>query len=185
MEADGSSLATGNLTFDDTGAIQSTSGLTALSWNPGGGAANPQLLTFNYNDVTQYGLPTVVRGIDPNGFATGNPTGVDIDKDGIISMLYSNGEISSIGQVSLAKFSNPQGLFSSGSTSWVETNDSGRPQINQTNSVGSIKSGALEDSNVDLTEQLVRLIAAQRFFQANAQSIRAGDTLTQTIINLE
>lgn len=185
VEADGAIIGSGNIVFNTDGSLQSSAGLSALLWSPGNGAAANQAIDLDLSESTQYGSDTLVRNIKPNGNSSGNPVGVSIDKDGILSVAYSNGDIQTIGQVALASFDNPNGLFASGNTTWTETNDSGRPTINASNSIGALKSGALEDSNVDLTEQLVRLITAQRTFQANAQSIRAGDTLTQTIINIE
>lgn len=185
IEADGAPLSSGTITFNSDGSYQSSTGLSNMSWNPSNGAAPGQTVDFDLSDATQFGSPTAVRSIETDGSPSGAPVGVNIDSDGIVSVVYNNGNILSVGQVAVATFDNPNGLFSAGNTSWSETNESGRPLVNASNSTGSIKSGALEDSNVDLTEQLVRLITAQRTFQANAQSIRAGDTLTQTIINIE
>ena len=185
VDIDGSAITTGNIVYDTSGDIQSVTGLDAVTWNPGGGAAPNQTLAMDYTDSTQYGSSTSVRSIGADGYASGIPSGISIDNDGVISIKYSNGEISPAGQVALARFENPQGLYSVGDTSWSETKDSGRPIVTQDNSIGAINSGTLENSNVDLTEQLVRLITAQRTFQANAQTIRAGDFITQTVINLE
>ncbi len=185
VESDGTIIGSGDINFGTDGTYQTSTGLSALLWTPGNGAATNQSLEFDLSNTTQYGSDTLVKSIQSDGNSSGNPSGVSIDKDGMISVSYSNGDIKTIGQVALAQFDNPNGLFAAGNTSWGETNDSGRPLINAANSIGAVKSGALEDSNVDLTEQLVRLITAQRTFQANAQSIRAGDTLTQTIINIE
>lgn len=185
IESEGNILSSGTLTFNNDGSLQSSTGITSISWDPGNGAAPGQSLDFTYSKTTQFGSGTVVRGLDADGYTTGIPANVSIDDNGVVLLLYSNGETGEVGQVALARFDNPQGLRSMGDTAWSETNDSGRALVNADNSVGALRSGALEDSNVDLTEQLVRLVTTQRLFQANAQSIRAGDVLTQTVINLE
>ena len=99
---------------------------------------------------------------------------------------YSNGQSQVVAQVVLANFANQQGLKPVGDTSWVETFASGAPVVSEpgTAGLGLLQSNALEESNVDLTAQLVKMIEAQRNFQANAQTIQAEDTITQTIINL-
>jgi flagellar hook protein FlgE len=99
---------------------------------------------------------------------------------------YTNGQSKTLGQVALANFANPQGLRQLGDTSWAESFDSGVALVGQPGSasLGNVQSGALEGSNVDLTEQLVSMITAQRNFQANSQVIKTEDTITQTIINI-
>ena len=106
--------------------------------------------------------------------------------DGMINARYTNGQTKVLGQVALADFANPQGLTAIGNTSWAESNRSGEPRIGPPNSasLGVINAGALEDSNVDLSAQLVQLIIAQRNFQANAKAIETASTMTQAIINL-
>ena len=99
---------------------------------------------------------------------------------------YTNGESRALGQIALASFNNINGLQPVGDTNWVETFSSGPPNVAEagTAGLGGIQSSALEDSNVEITEQLVNLIVAQRNFQANAQVIQANDAITQTVINL-
>ncbi|MFT5117769.1 MAG: flagellar hook-basal body protein [Kiritimatiellia bacterium] len=137
-------------------------------------------------DSTQVGSEFEVRALDQNGSTTGRLVGIDVDDSGIIFARYTNGENQILAQVGLADFPNSQGLQSLGDTSWAQTFDSGEPVIGGpgTASLGLIQSGALEDSNVDLSEQLVNLIIAQRNFQASAKTIETADTITQTIINL-
>lgn len=138
------------------------------------------------DDSTQVGSEFEVRTLDQNGSTTGRLVGINVDDSGIIFARYTNGENQALAQVALADFSNPQGLQPDGDTSWVQSFESGEPIIGGpgTASLGLIQSGALEDSNVDLSEQLVNLIIAQRNFQANAKTIETADTITQTIINL-
>ncbi|KTD63866.1 flagellar hook protein FlgE [Legionella spiritensis] len=148
--------------------------------------ANPLNFTVDLSNSTQFGSPFAVQSNVQNGFTTGRLEGLDIDAEGIILGRYTNGQSRAMGQVLLANFANPDGLQNLGETSWAETGASGQPLIGvpNTSSLGLIQSGALEDSNVDLTSELVNLIGAQRNFQANAQTIRTADAVTQTIINI-
>ena len=127
-----------------------------------------------------------VRGVNQNGSTTGRLAGLDIDQSGVVLARFTNGENQILAQIALADFDNPQGLDVLGDTSWSETFESGEPAIGPPNtaSLGIIQSNALEDSNVDLSEQLVRLIIAQRNFQASAKTIETADQTTQAIINL-
>ncbi len=127
-----------------------------------------------------------VSDTDQNGFAVGRFSGVEIANDGTLLARYSNGEALVLGTVALADFPNDQGLQQVGDTMWVENFESGAPNIGApgTAALGVINSKALEESNVDLSEQLVNLIIAQRNYQANAKTIETADQITQTIINL-
>ena len=113
-------------------------------------------------------------------------SGFTVSENGNINARYSNNESQVLGRVALANFDNQQGLRSIGDTNWAETNDSGPVLVGEatTSSFGSISSGALEDSNVELTEELVSLILAQRNFQANSQTLETLDELREAIINL-
>jgi flagellar hook protein FlgE len=137
-------------------------------------------------DSTQVGSEFEVRSLDQNGSTTGRLVGIEVDDSGVIFARYTNGENQILAQVALADFPSSQGLQAQGDTSWAQTYASGEPVIGGpgTASLGLIQSGALEDSNVDLSEQLVNLIIAQRNFQASAKTIETADTITQTIINL-
>ncbi|MEJ2529016.1 MAG: flagellar hook-basal body complex protein, partial [Gammaproteobacteria bacterium] len=143
-------------------------------------------LSFDYSDTTQYGSSFAVNNLTQDGYAPGRLSGVDIDNSGVVFARYTNGQSDALGMVALAKFNNQQGLRQLGDTSWAETYDSGDVQMGApgTSSLGLIQSGGLENSNVDISEQLVNLITAQRNFQANAQVITTADTITQTIINI-
>lgn len=123
---------------------------------------------------------------DQDGYSTGRLSGLDIDASGIIFARFNNGEAQVLGQVALAGFNNEQGLQPQGSTGWSETFESGAPQIGtpQTASLGLLESGKLEDSNVDISEELVNLIIAQRNYQSNAKTIETADQVTQTILNI-
>ncbi|ARG99894.1 flagellar hook protein FlgE [Legionella micdadei] len=148
--------------------------------------ANPLNFTVDLSNCTQFGSPFAVQSSTQNGFTTGQLNSVSIDQDGVLFGLYTNGQSQIMGQVQLANFPNLNGLQPLGNTTWGETASSGQALVGNpgTASLGLIQSGALEESNVDLTNELVNLITAQRYFQANAQTISAGDTITQTIINI-
>ena len=136
--------------------------------------------------MTQYGSSFSVNALTQDGYTTGRLSSVDISEDGIITSRYTNGQSLTLAQVAMANFSNPNGLHQLGDTTWSESFDSGAALVGAPGSgtLGLVQSGALEGSNVDITEQLVNMITAQRNFQANAQVISTADTITQTIINI-
>ncbi len=135
---------------------------------------------------TQFGSSFAINDVDQNGYTTGRLSGIDINDDGTLFARFTNGEAQVLAQIALADFPNNQGLQPVGDTMWAENFESGVPNIGVpgTAALGVINSGSLEQSNVDLSEQLVNLIVAQRNFQANAKTIETADQLTQTIINL-
>jgi len=143
-------------------------------------------LTLDYGGLTQFGNGFNVSSLTQNGFSTGRLSGVDINDTGVIFARYTNGQAKALGQVVLANFANVQGLRPVGNTSWAETFNSGTALAGApgSSSLGLLQSGALEESNVELSTQLVRMITAQRNYQANAQVISTANTITQTIINL-
>lgn len=141
---------------------------------------------FANNSTTQFSANFAVSTLNPTGFSTGRLSGLDISEEGLIRATYTNGISTPIGKIALADFPNSQGLVNVGGTAWDETIESGAVIAGEagTGRFGLIQSGALEASNVDLTQQLVNLITAQRNFQANARSIETSNTLTQTIIQI-
>ncbi len=179
------------LTFDAFGDLTAVNGVpgatitTSAAFIPGGVGA-PTTFTVDYADVTQFGGGFGVNAIDQNGFSTGRLSSLDFDQTGTLFARYTNGESLALGQVALANFANPQGLRPTGGTSWSESFASGQPLIGEPGSadLGFIQSGSLEESNVDVTGELISLIQTQRNFQANAQVIGTADTITQTIINI-
>ena len=175
------------LTFSNTGAVSAPvgGGLSFNGFAPPGGA-QPMNLAFNFGTTTQYGAQFGVTSITQNGYATGQLSTVSIDPSGIVSAVYTNGRSTQLGQLALANFANPQGLKQLGDTNWAETFTSGNvvQGAAATAGFGSIQSGALESSNVDLTTELVNMITAQRAFQANAQVITTSNQLSQTVINM-
>ncbi|UCE77146.1 MAG: flagellar hook protein FlgE [Gammaproteobacteria bacterium] len=174
--------------FTSSGGIDTTTfpgTYTIGGINPGTGAATMSL-DLDFTGTTQYGSPFNVSQLAQDGFATGRLSGIDISEAGVITSRFTNGQSRTLGQIAVATFNNSQGLRQLGDTSWAETFDSGAPLVGApgAGAAGLIESGALEGSNVDLTEQLVGMITAQRNFQANAQVITTADTITQTIINI-
>ncbi|MFK8067019.1 MAG: flagellar hook protein FlgE [Gammaproteobacteria bacterium] len=184
---DGGALSTPahTLAFTSSGALDAgASTIGALTFNPTGAAA--MTLASDYSGSTQFGSDFSPNSLTQDGNAAGLFSGISIDSEGSILANYSFGKPVLQGQVVLSKFPNPQGLAQLGDNSWVETGDSGAALRSAPGSsgVGTISAGSLEDSNVDLTEQLVAMIVAQRNFQANAQVISTADTLSQTVINI-
>ncbi|PCK08129.1 MAG: ribonuclease III [Alteromonadaceae bacterium] len=141
---------------------------------------------ISFDGTTQFGSEFSVNDVDQNGFTTGRLSGLNIDRDGIIFARFTNGESQVLGQVALADFRNQEGLQPAGNSRWVENFESGPPNIAAANTgaLGTIQSSALEESNVDLSAELVKLIIAQRNYQANAKTIETANAVTQTIINL-
>lgn len=141
---------------------------------------------LDLGNTTQYGSDFGVNDQRQNGFATGRLSGLDVSDQGVLFARYTNGQSQSLGQVALASFNNTNGLSPVGETTWVETFESGQPIVGapDTGTLGSIKASSIEESNVDLSAELVNLIIAQRNYQANAKTIETSDAVTQTIINL-
>lgn len=155
------------------------------AWEPGNGAS-PIDITADVSRVTQYGERFSVGALNQNGYDTGRLTGIEVSAEGVVFANYTNGVATPVGQLALTSFTNAQGLQPTGNNGWVQTFESGEPLrgVASTSSFGAIQGGALEASNVELTEQLVNMITAQRNFQANAQMIQTQDQVTQTVINL-
>jgi len=182
-----------NIQFDPNGRIalgtadvNVVGDVTLDDFTPGGGAAVMSGLAMNYSSTSQFGSNFAVNELTQNGFTSGSLAGVEVDTTGVVFARFTNGQSEPLGKIALARFNSNQGLRQVGDTSWVESFSSGDLQMGEagTSSLGLIQSGALENSNVDLTQELVGLIEAQRNFQANAQVITTSDAVTQAIINL-
>lgn len=165
--------------------------ISIAGWTPQDENGNPNgasVQTFNVNlsNLSQFGAEFAVSTVNQDGYTTGQLRGLEIDGTGIAFARYTNGQARTLGQIALARFTNPNGLQPLGDTQWSETFSSGAATLSApgTAGLGVLQSGALEDSNVEITSQLVEMIIAQRNFQANAQVIQTEDTLTQTVINL-
>jgi flagellar hook protein FlgE len=175
------------LTYSNTGALTAPAGgtLTFPAYTPTTGAA-PLNLKLDVSTTSQYGSTFGVTSVTQDGFTTGRLIGISVDPTGVVQARFTNGRSLALGQIAIANFANPQGLQPLGNTTWSETFASGQALRGQAGNsgFGLIQSGALEDSNVDITQQLVNMITAQRGFQANAQMISTQDQITQTIINI-
>lgn len=138
------------------------------------------------DNTTQFGSPFSVNNVAQDGYTTGRLVGLDINSEGLIFSRYTNGQARTLAQVGMANFNNLQGLQAIGDTSWVETFESGGPITGApgSGSLGVVQSGALEESNVELSQELVKMIIAQRNFQANAKTIQTADAITQAVINI-
>ena len=143
-------------------------------------------VALDLSGATQYGAQFGVTDLQQDGYSAGQLIGAQIDANGVISARYSNGETRPAGQLELATFRNMQGLQPIGGNAWVQTAASGGPIVGTPGSgnLGVLQAGALEESNVDLTAELVNMIVAQRSYQANAQTIRTQDSLLQTLVTL-
>ncbi len=143
-------------------------------------------IALGVGGATQYGSQFGVTDLKQDGYASGQLIGVQFESNGVINARYSNGQTKPAGQLELATFRNPQGLQPQGGNSWTRTVASGDPVVGTPGSgnLGVLQAGALEESNVDLTGELVDMITAQRIYQANAQTIKTQDQILQTIVNL-
>jgi len=180
--------ALGVLHFTSAGAINGAT--TTLPFNVSTavttGATTPLAFTLDFTGSTQFGSTFGVDTLSQDGYTSGRLSGFAVGGDGTVLGRYTNGQTRAQGQVVLASFTNPQGLQPLGDNQWGETPNSGQPLIGTPGSgaVGALQSSALEDSNVDLTAELVNMITAQRVYQANAQTIKTQDSVLQTLVNL-
>ena len=150
------------------------------------GATSPQDISVNFAGTTQYALEFGVRDQTQDGYTAGNLVSFSLSPDGQIVGSYTNGQTNVLGQVALASFANPNGLSPLGDNAWAETAVSGPPLVTTpgNSGLGVVQSSAVEESNVDLTAELVAMITAQRIYQANAQTIKTEDQIMQTLVNL-
>jgi len=160
------------------------------------GPIAPVLATANFSDPitfsldltrsTQFGSKFGVNMMNQDGFASGRLAGYSISDNGEVRASYTNNVTRTVGQLALAGFSNPNGLKPLGNNQWGETAESGLPLVGvrQTGVLGSLQSSAVEESNVDLTTELVSLIMTQRVYQANAKTIETQDAVMQSIMNI-
>jgi flagellar hook protein FlgE len=150
------------------------------------GSGTPQTLSLNLTGTTQFGDTDGINNLSQNGYGAGQLTSFSIGSTGILTGNYSNYQTASLGQIVLANFNDPNGLVDLGNNEYEATAASGTAQISTPGSTnhGTLQGGAVEESNVDLTNELVNLITAQRNYQANAQTIKTQQTVDQTLINL-
>jgi flagellar hook protein FlgE len=143
-------------------------------------------IQLDLTGATENGSSFAVTNLTQDGYAPGQLTGIQVANNGIVQARYSNGQSKPAGQVELASFRNPQGLQTMGGNVWIRTVASGDAVVGVPGdgNMGALQSGALEESNVDLTAELVNMVTAQRAYQANAQTIKTQDQVLQTIVNL-
>ncbi len=183
----GGSTAGTPVTFDSSGAITApTTPITYDAFTPTTGGVS-QTLAFSLAGSTQASSAFSVNARTANGASVGELAGVTVNAAGIVAANYSNGDTVNLGKVALASFANPVGLRQDGNSYWSATGISGQATLGAANEngYGSLLSGTLEGSNVDITEELVDLIAAQRNFQANAKALDINSQISQTIFNIQ
>ena len=180
-------LTKGQLTFDTAGKLISPKeGAKYTPFDPQNGA-DLIVLNVDYGKFsTQYSQPFSVLSLTQDGFTSGRLDGISIDSAGTVRANYTNGQQQALGKLILANFASPNGLKQIGNANYVSTSNSGEAVVGVAGSdgYGTIQGGALERANVDLTEELVSLITAQRNFQANAKAIETTTNLTSTIVNI-
>lgn len=170
------------LTFDADGNLVSGTAST------GGAVA----VSIDFTGSTEYGSPFGVNTTSQDGYGNGSISGIGVGADGIIRASYSNGRSRNAAQVALATFANPGGLANIGGNRWIETSESGKPKLDTpknadaatSQGVGAITGSAVEDANIDLSAEMINLITQQRYYQANAQGIKAQDQMLQTLAGI-
>lgn len=169
------------LTFGTNGTLTAPVGPVNVGFALPG--VDPMNIAIDYSNSSQYGSDFVVTSNRASGYAAGEQTGLAVEKDGMVYANYSNGQRMLQGQVALATFANAGGLKNISGTAWVETADSGAALIGVpgVGPFGELVAGSLENSNVDLTQQLVGLMEGQRNYQANTKVLTTNKELTQVL----
>lgn len=179
----------GTITFNPDGSIATNPATLTLSVTPApatGAAPVPMSMTVDLSKVTQYGNSFSVSKLSQDGYAAGEFIGVNVSEDGTLMASYSNGVTRGEVRMAMATFINPQGLSPASNGNWIASASSGDPVPGTAGAgnFGSITGSALEESNVDLTAELVEMMTAQRYYQANAQTIKTQDEAFSTITNM-
>ncbi|MCA3191795.1 flagellar hook protein FlgE [Cupriavidus sp.] len=182
----GNVLQTVTLSFDANGALRApTAAAMPTITLPASNGAAAMTAQLNLTGTTQFGADNDPKSIVQNGYTSGALVGFSVQEDGTILGSYSNEQTMSLGQIAMASFGNVEGLKPEGDNVWSATGASGQELLGTAGgAMGTLKSNAVEESNVDLSGQLVNLIVAQRNYQANAQTIKAQDTVLQTLVNI-
>jgi flagellar hook protein FlgE len=190
-------VASGSLTFDAKGALANHTVTTpaAIDFI---GASPGQPLTFDFGNptsaggtglggLTQFGSPSSVSSQRQDGYASGSLAGVKIDSDGTVNGIYTNGKMLAAGRIAVAKFGSNDGLARAGSNLWIATRESGEAALGAGGTGGraAMVAGSLEQSNVDIAQQFVELIAHQRAFQGNSKTITTADQMLQELMNIK
>lgn len=179
------SQVSGTMKFDNSGALTTSSNVNGI-FNFGGGAAPNQPITINFENFTQYASVSATIFQSQDGFAAGSLTSLSISQEGVISGIFTNGQIKPVAQIALSKFTAPTNLTKFGRNLYSESFDSGQAIVGAPNKAGfgRVLSNSLELSNVDLAREFVNMISAQRGFQANSRVISTTDNLLQELVNL-
>ncbi len=174
------------LHFNDDGTLDPASTIPPLTLASPNDPAQTFTVALDLTNMTQYNTRFSVSNLSQDGYTAGQLSSISISENGTISARYSNGQTQASGQIALCNFRNEQGLAPTSSGYWVETYASGVPVQGAPGEgeFGSLRSGALEDSNVDITAELVNMMTAQRAYQANAQTIKTQDQVLSTLVNL-
>jgi len=188
----------GTLEFNPNGSLKEVTGSNDIYFNFAGGANLLQPLDIDFgtstseggsglDGTTQYANASATFSQSQDGFPAGALSGVSVGREGLISGVFSNGEIKPLAQLALAMFQSPWGLVKEGNNLWAETVESGNVSIGlpKTAGRGEIASNSLEQSNVDIATEFVRMISAQRAYQANARMITTSDELLNEVVNLK
>ena len=191
VDAGGKPLPVTTMTFPANGG-KPTAPVGAVSinipatTNAAGASTVAMTAKLDLSGATQFGSNFGVTDMTQDGYAAGQFTSIAIDASGVVMATYSNGQSKAAAQIELATFRNPQGLSPMGGNLWSRTAAAGDPTVGvpSSGSLGGLKAGALEQSNTDLTGNLVDMIVAQRIYQANAQTIKTQDQVFQTLVNL-
>jgi flagellar hook protein FlgE len=185
------SIGAGTLSFDSSGNLTAQSGSPLSYQFAGGGAANQSIaIDFgaagSLTATTQVAAASAVNSQQQDGFAPGTLSSISVDRSGFFVATFSNGETRPIAQIALASFPAVEGLQAAGNNNWQETRESGQPLIGgpRTGQFGSIRASNIEQSNVDLAAQFVRLILQQRAFQANTRTVSTTNELLANLVQL-
>jgi flagellar hook protein FlgE len=193
-----SEVGSGALTFTTNGALNAETVTTPISATFGGGATAAQAITVDFgtsitdggtglDGTTQFAGPSNVSAQKQDGYASGDFSGVQVDGQGVVTGLYTNGEKIAMSQLGIAKFRSNDGLGRAGQNLWISTRESGTAALGTAGSGGrgATTGGALEGSNVDLAGEFVSMIQHQRSFSANSKTITTADEMLQELIQLK
>jgi flagellar hook protein FlgE len=190
-DGSGNPVASTTMEFESAGGNVTSGGsftldVPSVTLTTGGMSVAIDNVAIDLGSSTEFGAPFSVTDLSQDGYAPGQLSGITIEDDGTLVANYSNGQSKAAGQLVMANFQNPQGLQALGGNVWAGTYASGDPVLGVAGegNFGALQSGALEESNVELTAELVNMITAQRAYQANSQTIKTQDQVMQTLVNL-
>jgi flagellar hook protein FlgE len=173
------------VTFAADGTVATINGAAAAPVTTGVSGTMPAF-DLDLTKLTQYGSASGVSYVTQDGYSAGQFASLSVDKTGLLQGRYTNGQNLTLGQILMTSFLNPNGLQPQGDNQWAETSAAGKQNSDAPGNgiLGYLQSGAVEDSNVDLTNELVSMIVAQRMYQANAQTVKTQDSILNTLVNM-